>query len=71
MRCNKEAYRRWKQGQVTQRDDRAAVWSCRDRVRKAKANLDLNLVRDVKGNRKAFYKCINSTRKTRENVAHC
>ena len=65
---NKEVYRRWKQGQVTQWDNRAAVSFCRGRVRKAKADLDLNLVRDVKGSRKGFYEYINSTRKTRENV---
>jgi len=53
---------------VTQWDNRAAVSFCRGRVRKAKADLDLNLVRDVKGSRKGFYEYINSTRKTRENV---
>ncbi|PKU33022.1 rna-directed dna polymerase from mobile element jockey-like [Limosa lapponica baueri] len=37
-------------------------------VRKAKANLELNLARGVKGNKKGFYKYINSKRKTRENV---
>jgi len=46
-------YKRWKQR-----------W-----VREAKANLELNLVRDVKGNKKGFYKYINSKRKTRENAA--
>ena len=39
-----------------------------DRVRKAKADLELNLAKDVKGNRKGFYKYINSKRKTRENM---
>ncbi|GAB0204020.1 mitochondrial enolase superfamily member 1 [Grus japonensis] len=40
----------------------------RDGVRKAKANLELNLVRGVKDNEKGFYKYINSKRKTRENM---
>ena len=29
---------------------------CRDRVRKAKTQIELNLVRDVKNNKKEFYK---------------
>lgn len=45
-------YKRWKQGQV----------------RNAKANPELNLVRDMQGNKKGFYKYISSTRKTRKNV---
>ena len=39
--------------------------ACRDGVRKAKACLELNLLRDAKGNKKGFY--INSKR-TGENV---
>lgn len=42
---------------------RAAVQSCRGRIRKAKANLALNLARDASGNKKDFYKYINSERK--------
>ena len=45
----KEAYKWWKWGQVTQEEYRVAVWSCKDRVRKAKADLELSLARDVKG----------------------
>lgn len=45
-------YKRWKQGQI----------------RNAKANPELNLVRDMQGNKKGFYKYISSTRKTRKNV---
>ena len=37
-------------------------------VQKAKACLELNLVRDVKANKKDFYKHISSKRKTRENA---
>ncbi|GAB0197821.1 hypothetical protein GRJ2_002247500 [Grus japonensis] len=36
-----------------------------DQVRKAKALIELNLARDVKGNKKSFY---SDKRKTRENV---
>ncbi|GAB0207699.1 mitochondrial enolase superfamily member 1 [Grus japonensis] len=40
----------------------------RDATRKAKAHLELNLARDVKDNKKGFFKYISSKRKTRENV---
>lgn len=36
-------------------------------MKKAKAYLELNLARDVKDNKKGFFKYINIKRKTREN----
>lgn len=39
-------------------------WACIHRVRKAKTNLELNVVRDLKGNKKGFYRYIgNKTKK--------
>lgn len=40
------------------------VWKARDKVREAKAQLELCLARNVKGNRKGFYRYIASKRKT-------
>ncbi|GAB0179621.1 mitochondrial enolase superfamily member 1 [Grus japonensis] len=40
-----------------------------DQVRKAKALIELNLARAVKGNKKSFYRHISDKRKTRENVS--
>lgn len=37
-------------------------------TRKVKAYLELNLARDVKDNKKGFFSCISSKRKSRENV---
>lgn len=37
-------------------------------VRKTRAHLELNLERDVRGNKKSFLKYMNSRRKTKENV---
>ena len=34
------------------------VCMCRDKIRKAKAQMELNLVRDVKNNKKGFYRYI-------------
>lgn len=45
------------------------VLVCQDRVRKAKAHPDLNLVRNMKGNSKDFHKYTSSKMKTRENTA--
>ncbi|GAB0199162.1 mitochondrial enolase superfamily member 1 [Grus japonensis] len=39
-----------------------------DQARKAEALIELNLAKDVKGNKKSFYRYISDKRKTRENV---
>ena len=39
-----------------------------EKIRKAKAQLELNLATGVKGNKKLIYKYINSKRKTKENL---
>ncbi|KAK4830740.1 hypothetical protein QYF61_013190 [Mycteria americana] len=39
-----------------------------DQVRKAKALIELNLTRHIKGNKKSFYKYVSDKRKTRGNV---
>ena len=41
---------------------------CREKIRKPKAQLELNLATKVKGNNKYFYKYINSKRRARENL---
>ena len=39
---------------------------CRDRIRKAKALVELNLARDVKDNKKGFYRYIGRRRQAKE-----
>ena len=41
---------------------------CREKIRKDKAQLELNLATKVKDNDKHFYKYINSKRRARENL---
>lgn len=41
---------------------------CREKIRKAKAQIELNLATKVKDNNKYFYKYINSKRRARENL---
>ncbi|KFV09627.1 hypothetical protein N340_04878, partial [Tauraco erythrolophus] len=64
----KKAYRRWKQGQVTWEEHRAIVRANRDQVKKAKALIGLNLARDIKGNKKNFYRYVSDKKRSRENV---
>jgi len=68
VRHKKGVYKSWKRGQVTQEEYRDNVQLCRDGVRKAKAHLEMNLVKDVRGNGKGFYQYISNKRKTRENM---
>ncbi|KAK4816288.1 hypothetical protein QYF61_014586 [Mycteria americana] len=64
----KELQRQWKQGQVTWEEYRDTARLCRDGVRKAKAQLELNLARDAKNNKKGFYRYTNQKRKVKESV---
>ncbi|GAB0209787.1 mitochondrial enolase superfamily member 1 [Grus japonensis] len=64
----KEAYRGWKQGKVAWEEYRETLRAARDQVRKAKALIELNLARDVKDNKKSFYRYVSDKRRTRENV---
>ncbi|GAB0204964.1 hypothetical protein GRJ2_002962000 [Grus japonensis] len=69
VKQKKEAYRGWKQGQVTWEEYRETVRAARDQVRKVKALIELNLARDVKDNKKSFYRYVSDKRRTRENVS--
>ena len=58
-------YSKWKQGCVSWEEYRAVVCVCRDRIRKAKAQMELKLVWDVKDNR-----YIGRRRQAKESVPH-
>ena len=68
IKHKKEAYRGWKQGQVTWVEYRNTVQMSRDEVRKAEAQMKLSLARDIKENKKGFCQHVGNKRKTRENV---
>ncbi|GAB0180229.1 mitochondrial enolase superfamily member 1 [Grus japonensis] len=68
LKCRKEVYRGWKQGQVAWEEYREIVRAARDKVRKAKALIELNLARDVKDNKKSFYRYVSDKKRMRENV---
>ena len=68
LREKREMYRKWKQGSVSWEEYRAVVCVCRDRSRKAKAQMELNLAKDVKDNKKGFYRYIGRRRQGKESV---
>ncbi|GAB0203630.1 mitochondrial enolase superfamily member 1 [Grus japonensis] len=68
LKHNKKAYRGWKQGQVAWEEYRETLRAARDQVRKVKALIELNLARDVKDNKKSFYRYVSNKRRMRENV---
>jgi len=68
LRWKRKVHGMWKEGQATWEEYRNVVRACRDATRKAKAHLELKLARDVRNNKKGFFKYINSKRKARDNV---
>jgi len=60
IRQKKKVYGMWKEGQTTYEVYRNVFRACREEMRKAKVHLELNLARDIKDNKKGFFKCISS-----------
>src|SRR5699024_8753945 len=54
----KRIYLLWKKGRANRKEYKEVVKMCREKIRKAKAQLELNLAAGVKGNKKFFYKNI-------------
>ncbi|KAK4810854.1 hypothetical protein QYF61_008826 [Mycteria americana] len=68
LRKNRRVYDLWKKVQATQEDHKDVVRLCREEIRRAKAQLELNLATAVKDNKKCFYKYINNRRRAKENL---
>ena len=54
LREKRERYRKWKQGCVAWEEYRDVVHMCGNKIRKTKAQIELNVVRDVKITRRDF-----------------
>ncbi|KAK4825741.1 hypothetical protein QYF61_002180 [Mycteria americana] len=67
LRKKRRVYDLWKKGQATQ-EDYKDVRLCREKIRRAKTQLELNLATAVKDNKKYFYKYISNKRRTKENL---
>ncbi|KAJ7413047.1 hypothetical protein BTVI_44296 [Pitangus sulphuratus] len=68
LREKRRVYDLWKKGQAIQKEYKDVVRSCRDKIRKAKAQLELNLATSLRDNKKCFYKYINNKRRAKENL---
>jgi len=59
----------WKKGQEAQElEYRGLIRSCRQKIRKAKAQLELNPATVVRDNKKCFYKYINNKKGAKQNL---
>ncbi|KAK4825595.1 hypothetical protein QYF61_000684 [Mycteria americana] len=68
IRKKRRVYDRWKKGQATQEDYKGVARLCREKIRRAKAQLELNLATAVKDNKKYLFKYISSKRRAKENL---
>ena len=59
-------HKRWKQGQILWEEYKEAAGLCRDRVKKAKAQLELNLARGEK--KMGFHRYLNQKKKVQEGI---
>ncbi|KAK4832789.1 hypothetical protein QYF61_025657 [Mycteria americana] len=64
----KGVYDLWKKGQATQEDYKDVMRLCREKSRRSKAQLELNLATAIKDNKKCFYKYISNKRRAKENL---
>ncbi|KAK4826301.1 hypothetical protein QYF61_007148 [Mycteria americana] len=68
LRKKRRVYDLWKKGQATQEDYKGVARLCREKIRRAKTELELNLAAGVKDNKKHFFKYISSKRRAKENL---
>ncbi|KAK4824953.1 hypothetical protein QYF61_021641 [Mycteria americana] len=68
LREKRRIYDLWKKGQATQELYKDVMRFCREKIRRAKAQLELNLATAVKDNKKCFYKYISNERRAKENL---
>ncbi|KAK4828306.1 hypothetical protein QYF61_025318 [Mycteria americana] len=58
----------WKKSKGTQEDYNDVMRLCREKIRRAKAQLEINLATAVKDNKKCFYKYISNKRRAKDNI---
>jgi len=66
LKGKKELHRQRRQGQVSWEEYRDTAQLHRDGVRKTKGQLELNLARDAKSNKKGFYRYVSQKRKSKK-----
>ncbi|KAK4815187.1 LOW QUALITY PROTEIN: hypothetical protein QYF61_021047 [Mycteria americana] len=68
LRRKRRVYDLWKKGWATQEDYKGVARLCREKIRRAKAELELSLAAAIKDNKKHFFKYISSKRRAKENL---
>ncbi|XP_073186763.1 uncharacterized protein [Lepidochelys kempii] len=68
LKYKKEAYKKLKIGQMTREEYKNIAWACRSDIRKAKSHLELQLARDVKSNKKGFFRYVSNKKKVKGSV---
>lgn len=64
IKAKKEMHVQWKEGQVSWEEYRHILVVQRE-VRKAKVHWELNLARDIKNDKKGFYRYVNQKTKVK------
>ncbi|CAM5165400.1 unnamed protein product [Natator depressus] len=68
LNTKKEAYKKWKIGQMTREEYKNIARACRSEIKKPKSHLEVQLARDVKSNRKGFFRYVSNKKKVKESV---
>ena len=68
LRKKKRVYDLWKKEQATQEDYKEVMRLRRENIRRAKAQLELNVANAIKDDKKYFYKYIRNKRRAKENL---
>ncbi|CAM4404676.1 unnamed protein product [Lepidochelys olivacea] len=68
IKKKQKAYREWKMGGISKESYLIEVRTCRDKVRQAKSQVELDLTKGIKTNSKRFYSHINKKKTKEEEV---
>ncbi|CAM5091339.1 unnamed protein product [Eretmochelys imbricata] len=68
IKKKQKAYREWKMGAISKESYLIEVRTCRDKVRQAKSQVDLDLAKGIKTNSKRFYSHINKKKTKKEEM---
>ncbi|CAM5164461.1 unnamed protein product [Natator depressus] len=68
IKKKQKAYREWKMGGISKESYLIEVRTCRDKVRQAKSQVELDLAKGIKTNSKRFYRHINKKKTKKEEV---
>ncbi|CAM4694885.1 unnamed protein product [Lepidochelys kempii] len=68
IKKKQKAYREWKKGGISKESYIIEVTTCRDKVRQAKSQVELDLAKGIKTNSKRFYSHINKKKTKKEEV---